>query len=264
MNALYQLQAKDQSIRILNENIKINKLQLQQNRLWLIISSLALVLLAIILLFLYYSFRQRRFRQEKEKVLLQQQLLRTQMEPHFIFNTLSAVQSFVRLDKKENAIKYLNRFSRLLRSNLELSRENLVPLSDELETLENYLILQQMRFDDAFSYHLTQPEDQDLTAIMLPPMLIQPYVENAILHGIDLETGSGSIEIHFQLATDILQVRIKDSGKLNPDLPELSHRSLSGTISRERMQLLGKKASIQITKIPTGGTLVVLHIPVSH
>ncbi len=264
MNALYQLQAKDQSIRILNENIKINKLQLQQNRLWLIISSLALVLLAIILLFLYYSFRQRRFRQEKEKVLLQQQLLRTQMEPHFIFNTLSAVQSFVRLDKKENAIKYLNRFSRLLRSNLELSRENLVPLSDELETLENYLILQQMRFDDAFSYHLTQPEDQDLTAIMLPPMLIQPYVENAILHGIDLETGSGSIEIHFQLATDILQVRIKDSGKLNPDLPELSHRSLSGTISRERMQLLGKKASMQITKIPTGGTLVVLHIPVSH
>ncbi|WP_343555026.1 histidine kinase [Sphingobacterium sp.] len=264
MNALYQLQAKDQSIRILNENIKINKLQLQQNRLWLIISSLAVILLMIVLFFLYYSFRQRRSRQEKEKVLLQQQLLRTQMEPHFIFNTLSAVQSFMRLDKKENAIKYLNRFSRLLRSNLELSRENLVPLNEELETLENYLILQQMRFEDAFHYHITQPEDQDLSAVMLPPMLIQPYVENSILHGIDFETGDGNINIQFELSADILQVRIEDSGKDSPNLPEVSHRSLSGTISRERMQLLGKKASVQITKSPTAGTTVILHIPVTY
>ncbi len=264
MNALYQLQAKDQSIRILNENIKINKLQLQQNRLGLIISSLAVILLIIILFFLYYSFRQRRSIQEKEKVLLQQQLLRTQMEPHFIFNTLSAVQSFIRLDKKENAIKYLNRFSRLLRSNLELSRENLVPLNEELETLENYLILQQMRFEDAFHYHITQPEDQDLSAVMLPPMLIQPYVENAILHGINLETGDGSIDIQFTLSEDILQVTIKDSGKVNPDIPVITHRSLSGTISRERMQLLGKKASVQITKNPTAGTTVILHIPVTY
>lgn len=264
MNALYQLQAKDQSIRILNENIKINKLRLQQNRLGLIISSLAVILLIIILFFLYYSFRQRRSIQEKEKVLLQQQLLRTQMEPHFIFNTLSAVQSFMRLDKKENAIKYLNRFSRLLRSNLELSRENLVPLNEELETLENYLILQQMRFEDAFHYHITQPEDQDLSAVMLPPMLIQPYVENAILHGINLETCDGSIDIQFTLSEEILQVTIKDSGKVNPDIPVITHRSLSGTISRERMQLLGKKASVQITKNPTAGTTVILHIPVTY
>lgn len=263
MNALYQLQAKDQSIRTLNESIKINKLQLQQNRLWLAISSLGLMLLIIVLLFLYYSFRQRRLSQEKEKVLLQQQLLRTQMEPHFIFNTLSAVQSFVRLDKKESAIKYLNRFSRLLRSNLELSRENLVPLSEEIETLENYLILQQMRFEYAFTYRITQPDEQDLSAIMLPPMLIQPYVENAILHGIDLETCKGNIDIHFQLEGDILSVDILDSGKSEPDIQETPHRSLSGTISHERMQLLGRKASIKITKNPEGGTLVKLQIPVA-
>ncbi|MNG59889.1 Sensor histidine kinase YpdA [compost metagenome] len=264
MNALYQLQAKDQSIRTLNESIKINKLQLQQNRLWLVISSLGLILLIIILFFLYYSFRQRRLSQEKEKVLLQQQLLRTQMEPHFIFNTLAAVQSFVRLDKKESAIKYLNRFSRLLRSNLELSRENLVPLNEEIETLENYLTLQQMRFEDAFTYHITQPDEQDLSAIMLPPMLIQPYVENALLHGIDLETCKGNIDIHFQLDGDILSVDILDSGKSEPNIQETPHRSLSGTISHERMQLLGRKASIKITKNPEGGTLVKLQIPVAY
>jgi len=264
MNALYQLQAKDQSIRMLNENIEINKLQLQQNRLWLMTTSLAIILLIIILFFLYSSFRQRRSRQEKEKVLLQQQLLRTQMEPHFIFNTLSAVQSFMRLDKKEDAIKYLNLFSRLLRSNLELSRENVVPLSEELEALENYLILQQMRFDDTFHYHITPPQDQDLSAVMLPPMLIQPYVENAILHGIDLHIGNGSIDIQFALSGDILRVKIQDSGKINSDIPELSHRSLSGAICRERMQLLGKKASIQINKSPNAGTTVILHIPVTY
>ncbi|MDR6922597.1 MULTISPECIES: histidine kinase [Chryseobacterium] len=262
MNALYQLQAKDRSIRTLNENIKINQLELEQNHLWLVISVLGSVLLGIVLLFLYYSFRQRRTRQEKEKLLLQQQLLRTQMEPHFIFNTLSAVQSFVRLDKKESAIKYLNRFSRLLRSSLELSRENLVPLNEEIETLENYLCLQQMRYENAFTYHISQPDEQDLGAALLPPMLIQPYVENAILHGINLDSHTGNIEVCFKLDDDVLQVTVTDTGRSQAHQADTSHRSLSGTISRERMQLLGKKASVNISKNAGSGTVVTLLIPV--
>jgi len=262
MNALYQLQAKDRSIRTLNESIRINRLQLQKNRLWLAVAALGVILLGVTLLFLNYRSRQRRLNQEKEKVLLQQQLLRTQMEPHFIFNTLSAVQSFVRLDKKENAIKYLNRFSRLLRSSLELSRENLVPLDEEIETLENYLSLQQMRFEGAFTYHIGQPVEQDLSAVLLPPMLLQPYVENAILHGIDLDKGNGNIDICLQLQPDILLASITDSGKTRSDEADPAHRSLSGTISRERMQFLGKKAGIHTAAIPGGGTVVTLHIPV--
>ncbi len=264
MSALYQLQTKDRSIRTLNENIQINRLELEQNQLWLIISVLGTVLLGIVLLFLYYSFRQRRTSQEKEKLLLQQQLLRTQMEPHFIFNTLSAVQSFVRLDKKEDAIKYLNRFSRLLRSSLELSRENLVPLNEEIETLENYLCLQQMRYDNAFTYHITQPDEQDPGAAMLPPMLIQPYVENAILHGINLDSHTGNIEVTFKLDEDILQVTVTDTGRSQAHQADTSHRSLSGTISRERMQLLGKKASVNISKNAGSGTMVTLLIPVVY
>ncbi|RXF68208.1 sensor histidine kinase [Arcticibacter tournemirensis] len=264
MNALYQLQAKDRSIRSLNENIQINKLQLQQNRLWLVVSVLGVVSLGMTLLFLFYSFRQRRLREEKEKLLLQQKLLRTQMEPHFIFNTLSAVQSFVRLDKKEDAIKYLSRFSRLLRSSLELSREDLVPLSEEIDTLENYLSLQQMRSEDAFTYRIVPPQEQDLSAIMLPPMLIQPYVENAILHGIDLHTGEGNIDVRLQIEGEILIVSITDSGKIQMEDSRRSHRSLSGIISRERIQLLGRKASVQAAKHARGsGTVVTLKIPVS-
>lgn len=263
MNALYQLQAKDRSILSLNEHIKINQLQLQQNRLWLIIAILVVVLLVVSLVFLYYSYRQRRASQEKEKTLLQQQLLRTQMEPHFIFNTLSALQSFVRLDRKDDAIRYLHRFSRLLRSSLELSRENLVPLEEEIETLENYLSLQQMRFENAFHYAIHRPEEQDLGAVMLPPMLIQPYVENAILHGIDLGGSQGSIDIHFRLEGDLLEITITDSGKTQAKPTEPAHRSLSGAISRERLNLLGKRANVTTTPAINGGTTVILHIPIT-
>lgn len=263
MNSLYQLQAKDRSIRTLNENIKINQLQLQQNRLWLAVLVLGIILLGMMMLFLYYSFRQRRFRAEKEKVLLQQKLLRTQMEPHFIFNTLAAVQSFVRLDKKEAAIKYLNRFSRLLRSSLEMSREDWVPLNEEIEALENYISLQQMRCEEAFSYTIVQSEIQDTDGVLLPPMLIQPYVENAILHGLDLESGEGDIHIRFQLEDDLLTVTIEDSGKIGKVIVDPAHRSLSGIISRERMQLLGKRASIQVTKSSgASGTIITMKIPV--
>ncbi|WP_316833513.1 sensor histidine kinase [Pedobacter nutrimenti] len=264
MNALYQLQVKDRSIHTLNESIKINQLQLQQNRLWLVVAVLSVVLLGVTLLFLYYNFRQRRARQEKEKVLLHQQLLRTQMEPHFIFNTLSAVQSFVRLDKKDKAIKYLNRFSRLLRNSLELSRESLVPLDDEIDALENYLCLQQMRFEEAFTYHILQPEGEDPGAVMLPPMLIQPYVENAILHGIELDSGNGNIDVCFDLEKDVLQVTITDTGNAQGHQSDTTHRSLSGTISRERMDLLGKKAGVSITRGTDGGTIVILQIPIVY
>ena len=262
MNSLYQLQAKDRSITSLNKNININELQLQQNRLWLLIISLIALLLVTFIGFFYYNYRQRRIRQEREKLLQQQQLLRTQMEPHFIFNTLSALQSFVRLDKKEDAIKYLNQFSRLLRSSLELSRENLVPLGEEMEALNNYLSLQQMRFDDAFTYEVIRPEGQDTCAIMIPPMLIQPYVENAILYGLDLSDGLAHIKVQFFLKNDILQATITDSGKNKGNETIKNHRSLSGIISNERLKLLGKNGSIETVKNGKG-TTVILNIPVN-
>ncbi|MDR6969531.1 hypothetical protein J2X31_003564 [Flavobacterium arsenatis] len=263
MNTLYQLQAKDRSIQNLNENIKIKALQLEQNKLWLIITTLAIVLLGILLFFIYKTYKHRRVLQEREQVLLQQQLLRTQMEPHFIFNTLSALQSFIRLDKKEEAITYLNKFSRLLRSSLELSREKTVPLGQELEALENYLNLQQMRFENAFTYQINLPEEQDMEALMLPPMLIQPFVENAILHGIDLNSKDGFVHIDFTIQNEMLEIKIKDSGRQNPQQKPLAHRSLSGIISKERISHLGKEANVAVTALENG-TEVIIQVPVVY
>ena len=266
MNALYQIQVKDKSISTLNKDIKLNNLKLERNRLVLLITAL-IVLLLLIFIILYYSiYKQHKLKQEKEKVQLQQQLLRTQMEPHFIFNTLSALQSFIRLEEKDKAIKYLHQFSRLLRSSLELSREKLVPLSDEIETLENYLSLQQMRYNNAFQFSLETP-NEDLDAIMLPPMLVQPFVENSILHGIDLSQNNGFIQVNFVLTDQILKVEITDSGQSLSENKVQNHHSFSSIICEERLQLLGKErnqnAGVTYAKNRNGGTLVTLNIPTS-
>ncbi|WP_353127658.1 histidine kinase [Parapedobacter pyrenivorans] len=264
MNSLYEIQAQERSIQQLNESLQIKELELQQNRLWMMVSLLAAVLLAMILFFIYYGFRQRRIQQEKDQVILQQQLLRTQMEPHFIFNTLTALQHYIRQGHAKEAISYLSQFSKLLRNSLEISREQLVSLTQEVETLQYYLTLQQMRFENAFTYTLDLPEGMETDEIRIPPMLIQPFVENAILHGVDMKSGKGFVHIAFSEERDMLYVEMIDSGRAGKQ-PHTTggHRSLSGIISRERLALLGNGARVETRKNEDGGTRVTLMIPVS-
>ncbi|WP_264550589.1 sensor histidine kinase [Flavobacterium sp. N2038] len=268
MATIYELQAKDKSIYGLNKTIDYTTNRLEHNKLLLFIVGL-LALLAVSWIFLLYFFqRQKRQKQEKEKILLQQQLLRTQMEPHFIFNTLSALQSFIRFDEKDKSIKYLSQFSKLLRSSLELSRKNYVPLDQELEAIENYLSLQQMRFEYAFIYEIITP-DTDTTAVLIPPMLIQPFVENAIIHGISNHSDKGSIIIEILSQENQLLVKITDNGKGYQDKPniEVDHQSLSGIIARERLEILARenkiKTNIEIIS-NENGTTVLLTLPIKN
>lgn len=265
MATIYELQAKDKSIYGLNKTIDHATNRLERNKLFLLIVIL-LALLAVSWAFLLYFFQRQK--QEKEKILLQQQLLRTQMEPHFIFNTLSALQSFIRFDEKEKSIKYLSQFSKLLRSSLELSRKNYVSLDQELEAIENYLSLQQMRFEYTFSYKIIIP-DMDASAILIPPMLIQPFVENAIIHGIGNNAEKGIIVLEIVLQENQLLVKITDNGKgfENKSNTGLNHQSLSGTIARERLEILAKenkiKTNIEIS-FNDSGTIVFLTLPIKN
>jgi sensor histidine kinase YesM len=235
--------------------------------LLLIIGLLSILAVSWIFL-LYFIQKQRKQNQEKEKILLQQQLLRTQMEPHFIFNTLSALQSFIRFDEKEKSIKYLSQFSKLLRSSLELSRQSYVPLNEELETIENYLSLQQMRFEYSFNYEISTPQT-DTSALLIPPMLIQPFVENAIIHGINNQQGKGSISLEILHKENQLLVKITDNGNKFGKTPKSNsgHRSLSGTIAKERLEILAKEnkmnANVEIVT-KEQGTLVLLTLPVKN
>ncbi|SEQ76366.1 sensor histidine kinase [Pedobacter rhizosphaerae] len=265
MSAIFELKAKDKSIHNLSETVALAQSRLQSNRLWLAVSALATLLAIAMALLLYFIQQQRKLQTETEKAQLEQRLLRTQMEPHFIFNTLSALQSFVRFDEKEKTLKYLHQFGRLLRSSLELSRESFVPLSEEIAALDNYLSLQQMRYDDAFGYEVDQLEDIDTAGIYIPPMLMQPFVENAIIHGINPNGKNGLISVNFEFKDKQLLVKINDNGTgLSRDHGQ-SHKSLSTTISRERLNILSKElaapAGIEISSNPAGGTEVRITIP---
>src|SRR5690606_14680744 len=191
MSTIYQLRAKEKHISGLSRQVVQTENKLAQNRLWLIISVLSALLTLSLLILFYLRRKQLKLKQEKENaqlqkrtIELQQQLLRTQMEPHFIFNTLGALQSYIRIEEKEKALRYLNQFSRLLRNSLELSRESSVSLETEIETLAYYLGLQQMRYEDSFDFEIERLNEEVMQQVLIPPMLIQPFVENAILHGV--------------------------------------------------------------------------------
>jgi len=267
MSTIFQLQAKDKSITSLNETVVLSQTKLQKNRLFLLVSTLAFLLAVAIILLLYFIQRQRKLKSETEKAQLEQRLLRTQMEPHFIFNTLSALQSFIRFNDNEKALKYLHQFGRLLRSSLESSREGYVKLSEEIDTLENYLSLQQMRYDDAFCYQINYDKDQDLERICIPPMLIQPFVENCILHGINPNGKNGLITISLDIKEQIVLVNIKDNGRgISETSKTNSHKSLSTAISKERLEIIAKEsgvaAGIDVRSENGNGTLVTLTIPI--
>ena len=267
MQAMYELSEKKKAINQLNQDVEIKENQLQRIQFFLAITILAILVILAILALFYYRQKNRKLQQDYEKVVLEQKLLRTQMEPHFIFNTLSTLQSLIRFQEPKVAIDYLNKFSRLLRSNLELSRKEMISLEDEIETIHNYLQLQQARFKDYFTYQIQTPDELEVDALLIPPMLIQPFVENSILHGFDGESEWHlDIKITELAETNQLQIDIIDNGVGINSTSKKTHKSLSGEIAKERLEILSKKYKIptdyQISSEQGKGTKVCLKLPI--
>lgn len=165
-------------------------------------------LLALSALFVYRSSRQKR----KANQLLALQSLRSQMNPHFIFNALNSVNSFISMNDERSANKYLSDFSRLMRSVMENSKHDFVTLRSELEILKLYTRLEHFRFSDKFDYTFEVDEDIQEDLIEIPPMLIQPYIENSVWHGLRYKEEKGHLWIKFSQEADHLAVTIEDDG----------------------------------------------------
>ena len=151
--------------------------------------------------------------------------LRSQMNPHFIFNALNSVNSFIAKNDERSANRYLSDFSMLMRAVLENSEEDFIPLSKELELLELYVKLEHSRFSEKFDYHIQVDEQLNREAFLIPPMLLQPFVENAIWHGLRYKENKGSLEITFnQMDADHLQISITDDGIGRKQSAELKTR----------------------------------------
>jgi hypothetical protein len=213
-----------------NENKKKLLLEKQATEVKNVKLKSRVLLLIVVLVLLgpigYLFFRQRRLRFEKVELQMQQRLLRSQMNPHFTFNTLYAIQNKIDENPKEGS-KYLLKFSRLLRLILENSTQNYVLLEKELETLKKYLDLQLLRFPSKFTYSITLDNMYEDELIFIPPMLIQPFIENSIEHGFTGIDYLGKLTLNLSMKEKFIHCSIEDNGKGFTDKNDSKKRSMS-------------------------------------
>jgi len=191
---------------------------------------------------------------------MQQRLFRAQMNPHFTSNILFTIQDLI-LENKEKANKYLMKFSRLLRLNLENSMQNYTLIEKEIEVLSKYLDLQQLRFPDKFDYEI-DTNNLEIDLLSIPPMLIQPFVENAIEHGFKNTDYKGLIKIDLSEKGKFIFCKITDNGKgLSTSNSKENHRSASTLLIKKLLKnMINQEVVIQNNKTEKG-TSVTFNIP---
>jgi len=173
----------------------------------------SLVGLTVLLLFVAYLMYRNMKQQRYANNLLALKSLRSQMNPHFIFNALNSVNTFIATSDERAANRYLTDFSLLMRAVLENSEEDFIPLEKEIELLELYVKLEHFRFQDKFDYEISIDPEIDVSSFTIPPMLLQPYIENAVWHGLRYKSEKGQLSIHLLKRTeDIVEVLITDDG----------------------------------------------------
>jgi hypothetical protein len=214
-------------IRLLNKENQLRKQELKQEALIKkgLIAGLILLILFSVVVFRILILKRKnevekqRLENEKQQAELRQraaelemQALRAQMNPHFIFNCLSSINKFILKNESQAASDYLTRFSRLIRRVLTNSQLSLISLSDEIEMLKLYLDMERLRFDNAFDYNIVYANTIEPETIYIPPMLLQPFCENAIWHGLMHKEGQGKLEIEMSVQDGELHCIIADNG----------------------------------------------------
>ena len=202
---------------------------------------------------LYEKFKRRLQESEKEKQVaelqqqkteLEMQALRAQMNPHFIFNSLNSINRFILQNNKAQASEYLTKFSKLVRMILQNSQASLITLENELESLELYLNLEALRFNYHFDYKISVPKDLDISVMKVPPLILQPYVENAIWHGLMHKEEKGHLDIEVTEQNDHLYFKITDDGIGREKAASLAsksltkHKSMGLRITAQRIAIL--------------------------
>jgi hypothetical protein len=255
-----QIERLNREKQISQQLLKIQQQQLQQASLLkriLIGGILAFVLLGFIL-FRNLILKQRNEKLKNERmqailrhktVELEMQALRAQMNPHFIFNCLSSINRFILKNESEAASDYLTKFSRLIRMVLLNSKQTFISLQDELETLRLYLEMERLRFPNAFDYNISFVNEIDRESIFIPPLLLQPFAENAIWHGLMHKQGQGHLDIELSLNGEILTCIITDNGIGRSKADSIKskstekQKSMGLQITTERLALLNHDSS---------------------
>jgi len=250
----------------------------KQRIILLLVATIAgsIALIALLILRLWRTTRKEKLNIEKQKIAMELKALRAQMNPHFIFNAINSIQHFILNNDSKAAHLHLSKFSQLIRKVLENSRFESIPLAEEIRMLELYLELESLRFSSKFHYQISVDSSIDSENVLISPLIIQPFVENAIWHGLmHLKDKQGEVLIKFEKINGSLKCTINDNGIGRKRSMELKkgtmHESMGLSIAKERLQIVNmlNKAKTSIVLIDKtnndgtpSGTIVELFMPV--
>lgn len=270
----YESEKRASQLETLAKENETVRLKLRKNRTMLLISGIGLALLAGIL---YILYRQYQLNNEKKLLTLEQTMLRSQMNPHFLFNSLNSIKLYIINNEKKNAVHYLNKFSKLVRKILEASSQREIPLAEELETVELYMNIENIRFSNEINFKIKVDETLDVHTIRIPSLILQPFLENALWHGLSSKDGEKNIVLEVMKAQEgFIKISIIDDG-VGRDAAEkikqgkvLKRKSVGIDITKERLANFSKdyQNSFHVEIIDVyddsnnpSGTKIVLHIP---
>ncbi|MNJ88754.1 Sensor histidine kinase YehU [compost metagenome] len=276
LSELYRSEQRERLIAIQADSIELQRKQKENTELrnifqmYIIIGFL--VVLALGAFILYNRWKQRNIRQLQREAEMNQTLLRSQMNPHFVFNAMSVIQSYIYENDTKNSTKFLINFSKLMRLILENSSKEFIPLSTEIDILNKYLETQKLRFGDRFEYEITVNEQLLEAETVIPPMITQPFIENAIEHGQLHTIDGGFIHVCFTKDEEMLHVMIEDNGigrkSSQNNKKSAEHKSMAMKITQDRInnlsykyKILGRMEMEDYDKVKETGTLVNIYLP---
>jgi tetratricopeptide (TPR) repeat protein len=270
LEAVFESEKQKSRIAELNKSSEIQQSKIARQNVLIASIMIGAVLVSLLL---YLMSRQGQLRSKYRQLKHQQRLLRSQMNPHFIFNALSAIQVFILENDLERSSKFLSDFAKLMRQVLRNSNYELISLKEEIDTLNYYTELQNLRFAHPFIVNVVVDPSLDPTLIPIPPMITQPFVENAIEHGLRPLGGHGKIDIRFIRSNNQMIIEVEDDG-IGIDAiknTEKEHDSMALKIVKDRLEIIrkdtGKPTSLVIQNLKeinpsANGTLVKIIIPI--
>ncbi len=275
--AIYDVDRKDNQIKLLEHDKQLSELRTKRNIVYTFSTAGFLLMLAI---GGFFYIRHRNLEANKHTLQLELRSLRAQMNPHFIFNSLSSIHRFIWSNNQEEASDYLTKFSKLMRMILDNTQHTFISVNKEVESLRLYVDLERLRCNGVFEYNINVAENINDEEVMIPPMIIQPYVENAIWHGLVHKSGKGVLDINITANGRTLTCIVTDNGIGRKRALEIkqkkgeTHRSMGMQVTKGRIDLIRKinnsrETNVTITDLEDdsgkpAGTQVAIILPVEH
>jgi len=270
----YNTEKKSNEIEVLAKENEIVRLKLRRSNTSFLVGGFGLLLLAGVL---YILYRQNQLKNDKKLLTLEQSMLRSQMNPHFLFNSLNSIKLYIINNEKKNAVHYLNKFSKLIRKILEASSLKEISLAEELETVELYMNIENIRFSNEIIFSITIDEEIDVHTVKIPSLILQPFLENALWHGLSSKDGEKQIDLHISKGSEnFINISISDNGvgreaaEVIKKSKVLKRKSVGIEITKERLANFSRDfqntfdvmmVDLYDKKNKSSGTRVILHIP---